>query len=327
MRLPIILALLAVGCTAPNPDYNPISLAPAPGPQEPVGLDAGVIEDLAQLGQDLAQLDDMATRPSDLAQLGQDLAQPSDMATRPSDLAQLGQDLAQPSDMATRPSDLAQLGDMATRPAVLVAGCYLPFVQDVQATLRSTGAFSVVDGIDLAVATPTVQQLLAYEAVLVFSAMNGPKAPIALGDNLAAYFDAGGRVVIAPYANNADIGFPKPLQGRFGDPVNGYMLTAWSTGELGYDGLGAIAEPQSPLLAGVARLSTDAANRSTGALINGAIVVASYQNGRPLVVRGVVKGRNRADVNLLPVQNKPNNAGLFWTGDGAALLRNALLYK
>ena len=64
---------------------------------------------------------------------------------------------------------------------------------------------------------------------------------------------------------------------------------------------------------------------SPGKLVNGAIVVASWSSGRPLIVCGVVKGRNRVDVNLYA----PSSDAIFysWKGDGAIILRNALLYQ
>lgn len=60
--------------------------------------------------------------------------------------------------------------------------------------------------------------------------------------------------------------------------------------------------------------------------MNGGVTVASWGNGSPLVVRGVVKGRKRVDVNFLPFPSGSAQTQ-SWTGDGIALLRNALLYR
>ena len=57
------------------------------------------------------------------------------------------------------------------------------------------------------------------------------------------------------------------------------------------------------------------AHRSCGAVINGGVVVASWaRECRPLVVRGKLKGRNLAELNMFP----------RWVDDGAVLMANAL---
>ena len=60
-------------------------------------------------------------------------------------------------------------------------------------------------------------------------------------------------------------------------------------------------------------------------LENGAVVVASWDDGVPFIVRGVVNGRKRADVNLFPPQVVGNFT--YWFGDGGAIMRNALVYQ
>ena len=54
-------------------------------------------------------------------------------------------------------------------------------------------------------------------------------------------------------------------------------------------------------------------------------MVARWNDGTPLVVRGMVKGRNRADLNLWPVLSTAVNYGL--TGDAITLVKNSLLYR
>lgn len=69
--------------------------------------------------------------------------------------------------------------------------------------------FSQVDAVGAASSTPALAQLQKYDAVLVWSTAFGFDNAAALGDNLADYRVAGGRVVVAVFAT-AD----KPLQGR-----------------------------------------------------------------------------------------------------------------
>ena len=189
----------------------------------------------------------------------------------------------------------------------------------MQTRLRGTGAFAQVDALNVASTTPSVATLQGYAAVLVFSDSTFSD-PVTLGNNLATYYDGGGQVIVAVFANAS-----QPLTGRFGTVANGYMLISPAGQESPNDTLGVISEPQSPLMTGVTKLSATAAFKSIGAAVNGGVVVAKWTGGKPLVVRGVVKGRNRADLNFYP----PSSASRtdFWTGDGTTLMKNALLYR
>jgi len=66
-------------------------------------------------------------------------------------------------------------------------------------SLTATGRFSVIDTFDHSTGTPTLGQLLAYDTVLAFS-NDVPSDPVALGDVLADYVDAGRCVVLGTYA-------------------------------------------------------------------------------------------------------------------------------
>lgn len=194
---------------------------------------------------------------------------------------------------------------------------------DVQTKLQATGAFSVVDSFYAASDTPTVAKLQQYDSVLVWSNANFANTNL-LGDNLATYFDGGGQVVVAVFAHGGvSSGL---LGGRFGNPANGYILLAPADKDIDAASLGTVHEPESPLMAGVSQLSATGAYRSQGQVVNGGTVVARWSGtGRPLVVRGFVKGRNRVDLNMWPVSSAGSSNG--WTGHGATLLKNALLYR
>ncbi|WP_437307033.1 hypothetical protein [Sorangium sp. So ce388] len=189
---------------------------------------------------------------------------------------------------------------------------------DVQAQLNGTGAFSAVDVFNIQEATPTLADLQAYDAVLVYSDY-APFDAATLGDNLATYHDGGGRVVVATFANASH-----PLGGRWAN--EGYHLIEPAgqdqpneTGPLG------INEPGSALLTGVTSLGADSAYRSIGGPVNGGIVVATWGSGAPLIVRGVKNGRARADLNMFPPSRAARSD--FWYGSGAEIMRNALLFR
>lgn len=179
-------------------------------------------------------------------------------------------------------------------------------LDDVQGLLNDTGAFSKVDVFNAANSTPSVAQLQAYDAVLVWSnvaftlGLNGFNDADAMGNNLADYRDAGGRVAVAVFANAADL---LKLRGRW--EYDGYQLID-PTGQEEPEETAhlIINDPTSPLVAGVATLTAVQASRSTGEVINGGVVVASWGSGTPLIVRGVKDGRNLVALNFFPVSSK-----------------------
>jgi hypothetical protein len=193
------------------------------------------------------------------------------------------------------------------------------YATDLQTKLQATGKFSGVDLYPAEFLTPTLAELNAYGAVLTWSNYAYANSS-ALGNVLADYYDGGGRVVVAPFANVQGSG----LAGRF---VNeGYMVLQMGP----FDGnappasLGTVFEPQSELVAGVSSMSCGFTLRSLGSPAPGATTVAAWNDGVPLIVRGTVGGRPRADVNLFP----PSNDVFFdgWVGDGAMIFANALTY-
>jgi hypothetical protein len=189
---------------------------------------------------------------------------------------------------------------------------------DIQAKLVQTGAFVGVDVLDVSQSTPSVEDLQRYSAVLVYTDALLEDADT-LGDHLADYFDGGGRVVVAAFANAT-----VPLGGRWAS--EGYALVeasgqaqARESAPLGF------VEAGSPLLAGVSSLTAAAAFGSLGGPINGGVVVATWGSGAPLIVRGVHGDRARVDLNLYPPSGDVRAD--FWRGSGAELLRNALTFQ
>jgi hypothetical protein len=201
------------------------------------------------------------------------------------------------------------------KPRVIYVSAVGPDASAIATTQLGTGAFEAFDLFDANFTTPTLEQLQQYDVALVTS--NNPfMDSVAVGDVLADYYDLGGRVVVTAFALSSGY----ELKGRFGDPAMGYLLIAPSTYDSPMDSLGEILEPQSPLMKDVTALDTPSAYRNTGGEINGGIVVARWAGGPALVVRGVVQGRNRVDLNFFPVPS-------YYTGNHVELLRNALLFQ
>jgi hypothetical protein len=199
----------------------------------------------------------------------------------------------------------------------------------VETTLRNTTAFAAVDTFDARSATPTVAYLSAYDAVLVFSGWFFAD-PALLGDRLAAYHDQGGGVVVTHGVWGKVQGFSAKVEGAYGAVANGYALMDYLSGNVTSpsDSLGAVLESQSPLLTGVTTLAATAAYRSTAAVVAGrGAVVARWAGGgqEPLVLRGMRGNRTLVELNFFPLSSRLN--ANYWTGDGGALLRNALKFS
>ncbi|MCA9620305.1 MAG: hypothetical protein KC731_14885 [Myxococcales bacterium] len=184
--------------------------------------------------------------------------------------------------------------------------------------LMATNHFAAVDLFDVAMATPTLTELQAYDAVLVTS-RNGIWADaFALGDVLDAYHLAGGKVVVTALG----ICQTEAIRGDFEQ-------------NLVFAPSGGLTAPVPPSVAtlditedgamfdGVAALPTSM-NYCQISLANGAVAMAGVSGGdsaAPLVARRVVHGRTRVDVNLLFVSDYENNLPSVY-----ALLANALRY-
>lgn len=192
---------------------------------------------------------------------------------------------------------------------------------DVQAKLTASGLFGTVDIINASSSTPTLQQLQAYDAVLVWSNTSFQDSTL-LGNTLADYVDAGGAVVVAVFAVNWNT-LTLSIQGRW---QNGYEVIADQSGSTtGAASLGTVLLPAHPIMAGVSSFNGGTnAYRPTATVLNpGAIAIAEWSDGRILVAQGA--NPKRVDLGFYPPSSDCGGSG-FWTSstDGGKLLSNAL---
>src|SRR5690606_8492362 len=94
--------------------------------------------------------------------------------------------------------------------------------------------------------------------------------------------------------------------------------------------LGDVVEPSSPLLAGVSTFACAAGtglycNHLSGPPLDGALRVASWSDGSPLVLRGEFGGHRVVELNFFAGSKQSSGAWDAAT-DGAKLIRNALKY-
>jgi hypothetical protein len=228
---------------------------------------------------------------------------------------------------ASAPSASASLPKVA----IYNAGGTVGTNADVVAKLTATGMFSQVDdlspldcnpfdpynGLD---ATPSLATLQEYAAILVYSNCSF-NDPVALGDVLADYVDAGGTVVVAAFSFwevSAEIG----LYGRL--LTDGYLPLTLGTQGVWGDLFLVPDLPDDPLLAGVTSFNGGPMSlRNSGiSLTPGATLVAHWSDGTPLVA---YKG------NVVALNFFPRSSDSYWAlwdaqTDGARLMANAL-YK
>ena len=207
---------------------------------------------------------------------------------------------------------------------LLLSVDFAQFNDDVQAKLAAfPDAFSSIDRFDWGSATPTLEQLAPYDAVLVWR-NTVPNDPDALGDVLADYVDQGGGVATAVFS------FRQPqggIGGRFAS--GGYYCITPSSNNFTPGSLGTF-DSASPLLTDVEAFTTSEFRSPRGGAIEpGATTVAAYTDGLPLITEcaaGMAEAR-RVDLGFFPPSGDVSSLS-SWdpTTDGAEIMRNALYY-
>jgi len=195
---------------------------------------------------------------------------------------------------------------------------------DVVNRLSSSQLFETVDNFDGRVATPTLAQLTAYDAVLVANGSAWSSAAN-MGTVLAAYVDGGGGVVLAVFSTSNTPSGPAFLAGNWTAAYNCMVPgpTSFGTGSVT---LGAIPDQNHPIMIGVETF--DGGFRSfrptNTTLAPGATLVASWSDGKPLVAVGPKV--NRCDLGFI-VDSSDVQPDLWVSStDGAKMMANALLH-
>lgn len=207
------------------------------------------------------------------------------------------------------------------RPKVLLVHSFgdAAATNDVVAKLASAGTLGGVDAFDARVATPTLAQLKNYDAILVANQSSWHNR-VALGNVVADYVDWGGGVVVSSFTNGglseSDLG------GRF---TGDYVIINFGSAFDGLATLGAIAYPSHPIMAGVAAFNGGSLSirPSNTTLAPGGLKIAQWSDGKTLVATSTRRA-NRADLGMFPLSSAVHPA--YWSGDGAKLMANALVY-
>lgn len=194
---------------------------------------------------------------------------------------------------------------------------------NVQTNLLASGLFNSVDIINANASTPSLAQLQAYDAVLVWS-NNAFQNSTLLGDTLADYVDAGGGVVVAVFAVNWNT-TTLSIQGRW---QSGYEVIADQAGSTtGAASLGAVLDPLHPIMAGVTSFDGGSSSfrPTTTVLTTGSTAIAEWNDGRILVAVGA--NPKRVDLGFYPPSS--SCATGFWNvaTDGDQMLANAVAFS
>lgn len=203
--------------------------------------------------------------------------------------------------------------------ALLCAWEYAFEPDDTREQVLQKGWFQTMDPFSPNLVTPTLGELLAYDAVLVYP--NDPFLdPATLEDVLAAYVEAGGGVVVGAGAFSDDLG----LQGAFA----AYQPLLSGPAEQGGEGLVPVIADH-PTLVGTTWFDAGVGDRTaTPGPTPGATVVATWADGVPLVATLEVPGGGRVvALNLMPSPASVEPG--FWNPDSDIddLLARSLLWS
>jgi len=170
-----------------------------------------------------------------------------------------------------------------------------------------------------------VDSLRKYEAMLIFNSNFYPFTdPVQVGNDVAAFFDDGGQVVVSLFA---DAGYQ--ITGDWTAKEYNRLTHEWAVLQADSFSRSDPAQglvPDHPVLYGVNFL-TGSGWIGPNVVMSGATAIAAYASGSLLAAAGPVldaqgRLRNRVDLNIHP----EDIMGGFWYGDGVKLLANALEY-
>jgi uncharacterized repeat protein (TIGR01451 family) len=236
-------------------------------------------------------------------------------------------DYQSPEDIATtfRAADFGIQTLSALDVVVCGAASTSSWLSDIATKLLATGQFNSVSVVQVNAVTPTLAELQAFDAAMVFSDASYAN-PTALGDVMADYVNAGGGVVCFMFENGYS-GTTGQMQGRW---VTGEYSAITRGGQTSGSQatLGTVYDAAHPILQGVATFDGGSSSYRTAGntITTGSVRIADWSDGKPLVVTKLVGGVRRADLAFYPPSSTVRSD--FWNAatDGAKLMANALTW-
>ena len=196
-------------------------------------------------------------------------------------------------------------------------------LDDVALYLINSGKFASVTTINGYVFTPTLSELLMYDAVLVFSWRWWYwDDPTGLGYVLANFVDAGGRLMVAFFANAT--GRDWQISGRF-DSQNYWLIQPTNYELDSFYSMGTVYDSTHPVMLNVNSVISGSKLMSGAGVNPGATLLADFTDGTPLVAVKEENGNRRVDISFLPVTFRIDTEfGVDTTSDACLLIVNAL---
>lgn len=195
---------------------------------------------------------------------------------------------------------------------------------DVKAKLEATGQFNSVSIFNISTGTPTLAKLLQFRAILLYTDQGCYDCNL-LGDNLAAYINAGGGVVAACFTT-AGI----PIGGKFNDTtyqvIIPYRQTQGTT-----ETLGTIYIPTHPIMNGVKSFNGGTKSYRTAAtqLAPNGYRIADWSDSSFLITAKENVGPakvSRVDLGFYPPSEDARSDFWLTSTDGALIMANSLTY-
>jgi len=191
---------------------------------------------------------------------------------------------------------------------------------DIKNKILANAPFMDVDILRVDTSTPSLAMMSTYKALLVIG--DDPFfSRTTLSNNLAAYLDAGGGIVMAALSNVT----ASRILGSF-DVLSYWALTPALMNSGTQLTLGTVYVPGSPLMTGVTSFDGGTLSLNVGGSVKpGAVRIADWSNGTPLVVEWAPPGKGKeVALNFYPASSDVNSG--FWNSstNGGRLLANAL---
>ncbi len=205
--------------------------------------------------------------------------------------------------------------------AVLGADAYGDLLPDVADYLINSGEFASVTTLNGYYYTPTLAELQLYDAVAVFGWYTWYDT-YSVGNVLADFVDAGGRLMIANGANA--IGGDWQVGGRF-DSENYWLIEPYYYTGDSYHTLGAVYEPGHPVMNGVNSVATGVKLDYGTPVDPEALRIADFTDGAPLVVTKKIGISRRVDISFpMVTDNAEPGWGIDLNTDADQLIINSL---
>jgi len=200
---------------------------------------------------------------------------------------------------------------------------YEDYLQDV--LKKQSAQLGDVYALDVRYSTPTLPDLIKYDALLVYSNF-GFWNNVALGDLIADYVDSGKGLVVAVFSlttffDNIYLG------GRFhGDGGNNtYYVISPGLRQSGPQLEFAPVDVDHPILSGVKTFNGgDYSLRGLGDWVSGAHPVALWTDKTPLIGTREIRGVRRVDLNFFPASSDASKGLWVPSTDGSLIISNSL---